>query len=268
MEYQGRDFVLWNKTSDCIKGIERPLDRAILDECPLYDFHDPKLNSWRAILITNNIYDHNIVSYKHTSIANFVYCFPWNVTIRRETMRCSMLIFELDSSRSFQTRNISYRGITRRIISSYSDQPLIKEVGSAHFNYNRIANSDTIMLDRVQELTKLNGELLIEQKMSVMVTKHGWIFYTTIIVAILLVALLLGLIHHLQSITMKVHETNVLNSSELRELKKTYEAASCINCRSDRGRTSQQTSVVSGGPTTSSGKSSVEATDLDIPAKL
>jgi len=136
-------------------------------------------------------------------------------------------------------------------------------VSSAHFNYSRVANSDTVMFDRIQELQQENDRLIREQEVSVIVSKHRWTFWTTILSAILLVSLLLILVRRLYNITKEVHSTNKSTSSELKELKKTYEAISCVNYKSNSQQSNQQTTVVSGAPQTAS-KLAVEATDKSV----
>ena len=269
LEYQGRDYVLWNKTANCIKGIERPIDRAILDECSELNYKDPDLNIWRSIITTSDVYKNNIASYKHSFSSNFIYCFPWNITINGETTRCPILIFKLDSRISFNTRNISYKGIQRKIMSSFVEQPFIESVSLAHFDSNKIASNNLAMFDRIQELQALNEDLIHNQNLSIIVTKHGIVYWLTICTVGLMIIIFIGLLLYSLQVTKRVHAQGKSQSLDLQELKRIYEPVSCINCtiRAEQSaQQQQQTTVVSSGNTSSSTphQPSVDATNQPI----
>lgn len=260
LEYQGREYVLWNKTANCIKGIDKPIDRAVLDECSEYGYKDPDLNIWRNIVTTNNVYLNNVASYKHSKSANYIYCFPWNVTINGETTRCPVLMFRLDPRLSFSTRNITYKGIHRKILLSFSEQSFYEGVSLAHFDENKIASNQLSMFDRIQELQSINDGLVHDQEVSIIVTKHGFAYWLTIFVVGILCVICISLLVYILKITNKVHAQNKTQSIDLQEIKKTYEATSCINC-SNTSSKQQQTTIVSSTPLE---KHSVDATNQPI----
>ena len=268
LEYQGREYVLWNKTANCIKGIEKPIDRAILDECSEVDHKDTKLNIWRSIVTTSDVYRNNVASYKHSFKWNFIYCFPWNITVNGETTRCPILTFKLDSNIPFHTKNITYNGLRRKIISSFVEQPFVESVSPAHFDSNKIAINNLAMFDRIQELQALNEDLINNQELSIIVTKHGMVYWSTICTVGFLITICICLILHSLRITNQVRVQNKSQSMDLKELKRTYEAVSCINCniRAEKAQQQQQTTIVaSGSPSTSiSPQPSVDAHNQPI----
>lgn len=101
LEYHGSPYVLYNKSINCLKGLEDLTETLIFDECSIVNYHDPKLNIWRVLIQTQDVKSQDVSSYKRTATANYIYCFPWNMVIDREEIRCPTLMFELPVDKPF-----------------------------------------------------------------------------------------------------------------------------------------------------------------------
>lgn len=89
---------------------------------------------------------------------------------------------------------------------------------SAHFNSSSLATSDVLMFDRIQNLTAMNQELLSQQEVSIIVSKHGFLWWgtiaSTIVLSIVVIALLAFNVRQSQRIKTS-HKTVAKNVSEM-----------------------------------------------------
>ena len=242
MEYHGNRFIIYNKTSNCIRGLEDTPERGIMMDCAVANFVDPGVNVWRRVVTTKDIYSQDITTYKRTPKMNYIYCFPFNITVDGQTTRCPTLMFKLPVEKAFVTGNISYVPQIRRIKVSRMEHNFIEDVSLGHFDENSLASSDVTMFDRVQQLTELNAQLLLEQQQSITITKHGSTWWSTILLVLALVLITIGLATWNLRLSKTLQSRSKQVANDVAELK-TYERISCVNCAKN---TSNATSIVQG----------------------
>lgn len=237
MEYHGSQFVIYNKTSDCMRGIEETTERNIMADCSEYHFKDTNVGPqmWRKIITTENIYSQDIASYKRTTSCNYVYCFPFNISINNELIRCPTLMFKLPLDKAFtilSKRNTSYIPRINKIKLSKQER-FIEDVSVYHFNESTIAASDVAMFDRVQELRRLNSELRQEHERSITIVRHGWTWWLTIFIATGALTVTLALVTWNIRMSHQVKKNNKSMAKDVAEIK-LYDKLSCANCAANK----------------------------------
>lgn len=228
-DYQGAHNVLYNPSINCVKGIEDTSERVIFDDCNIQNYATPDVNHWRSYT-TNNIYEHDLTTFKRTSHHNYIYCFPYSIKIGEVSYRCPTSVFKLPTNTSFVARNVSFTANVKRIKLARSDHFFIESVSPLHFDNTSIATSDALFFDRVQELEAQVNRLLKEQEYSVTITKQGVAWWSTITtvgaVSIIIVVLIVVNIQ----LSKRLHEQSHKVASDVAEIKN-YEPISCVNCR-------------------------------------
>lgn len=159
MEYDGMEYAIYNKSSNCISGIEEPIERFIVDECLTRDFVDPKLNSWREVKLKANApKPHLKLNIRYTSTANYIYCYPSTINFDGSTTDCPPEVFKLDPSIPFSTGNTTYKVNTRKLSLTqgnvYTD--------NIHPKHYTTVNKFTELLKALQELNSTNTKLETE----------------------------------------------------------------------------------------------------------
>lgn len=115
MVYEGANYLIYNKTSRCVKTISEPKENLIQENCIDYDFKDPKLKHWVKQNITA---DYKIrPQRKRAGLYNYVYCYGYNITLLNETHVCPPYPFRLPISTGFETHGVIHMASSIQIIS-------------------------------------------------------------------------------------------------------------------------------------------------------
>lgn len=254
MEYHGPPYVIFNKSANCLKGLEDVTETLLLDECATSNSHDVSLKLWRVLITTHNVTSQDVSTFKRSPGYNLIYCFPWSITIGDETVRCSTMMFQLSDDISFKFRNQIYIGRKRKLVNLRFETPFVTDVpAKAHFSSGSLANSDVLMFDRIQELTRSYEKLSDEHEVSIVVSKHGTAWWTTIaFVATLCLGLIVLTVMN-YNLSQRLHLTNKVLASDVAELK-TYAPVSCVNCARSQSSPVQTTQVVTSGLSSSDKK--------------
>lgn len=118
MEYDGSRIVLFNKTANCALGIEEPNERFIHKNCSVKNYMDPKLSIWKPLISTHDIYrQHDMAIWKPTLRYNYLYCFPWNITISNAVDQCPPKAFRLPLNVNFDTKGEIYVSVVKQYSS-------------------------------------------------------------------------------------------------------------------------------------------------------
>lgn len=228
MEYQGPKFVVYNTTINCIKGIDEPIERAVSEECSQTNFADPELSTWRVLISTRDIYNnHKSVSIIKAVNFNYVYCFPFNITIVDGTYRCPTKQFKVPVNIGFNTLNRTVTATKKKLrIKSDIDRLFVDDVHISHFPNMSIATTGVVMFDRVQSLLKQVEDLNFQQQNSVSIEKNSKMFWIILSVLILLMTTIVAIILYNLSVTRRSHkefkQQGNLITRELTDLRKTY----------------------------------------------
>lgn len=97
--YNGPEYVLYNKTSNCTLGLEKPTLPVVYEVCVTENHTDPRLQDYKSNAF-GTIPPAKIVKTKDKV---FVSCLFHNITINNEIMQCPPFVFSLPKIQSFAT---------------------------------------------------------------------------------------------------------------------------------------------------------------------
>lgn len=241
MEYVGAKFLIYNSTSNCIKAVDEPAGNIIDDECNIQNYIDSRLQEWRSIVTSKNIYENTkTCQVKKTLDYSYVYCFPWNITTRGGTQRCPPYVGRLSITEPFilapnTNFSISYKPkIKRYNVTSRLDMPAVDSIHLGHFPAGSEPIDQGKFFDEIQRLRNLNDELISEQRMSISITKGGTIWWTVLATFVSLLIITIGLVTYNLSISNKNVRKHRRIISDLTELKSVYNEVKidCPKCTS------------------------------------
>ena len=87
-EYRGHRFLIYNRKSNYLKAIDEPSQLAVIEECDQANFTDSRLQIWETLVVTRVIAKYqNICQIKRFLLYNYVYCFPFSITLPIGTVR-------------------------------------------------------------------------------------------------------------------------------------------------------------------------------------
>ena len=236
MEYQGTKFVIYNSSANCLKGIEEPTERTIIDECTTPDYKDSSVSIWRTLISTRDIFSqHKTTAFRHTLNWNYIYCFPYNISLKDGIYRCPTTLFRLSSNVGFKTTDRDYHPVIRKVhIVSNNEKAYIEDVHIGHFNDSSIATTGISMFDRIQELLNQLDDKEQKESRSWSVEKYSGSFWFLIGLAsvlttfsLLFMVSNLLLTHHganKTKRTIRSHVQQVL--SEVKDLRQVYDSVS------------------------------------------
>lgn len=101
MVYKGKNFLIHNTSSNCLKGIDPPIDRGVQEECSKKDFKDPNLKRWSKA--THDDESSNEPKIKRAALYNYVSCHEYNITIENSEHSCPDYPFRIPLTTSFHT---------------------------------------------------------------------------------------------------------------------------------------------------------------------
>ena len=246
MEYQGDNYLIYNKTSNCIKAIEEPAQRLISEECSDQDYVDPKLRVWRTLITTDRIYEHNnSTTVKKTARYNYVYCFPWNITIADGVHRCPPYVFRVPVSLAFTTQSYKYKSYRRKLNITVAESYAIDVVHSGHFEFDSETSNEVNMFDNIRALRVKLDEMIHERETSITITKHGTTWWFAICVITLLMIATVSLVtYNLKTSKKSSHRCKKV-ALEMKELISQYQDVK-VNCETCNKCTSNQNQIMVG----------------------
>lgn len=234
MEYQGEKFLMFNESNNCLKALEEPSQRAILEDCKEANYTDPRLQIWRSLVKTSDLYAYNnTCQAKRTMDFHYIYCFPFNITLKTGPQKAPPYVFRLPINEPFKIMNRIYTPIKRKInITSRIDLPAIDSIHLGHFPMGSEMGDQSKWFDELQRLRKLNEEIEIEKERSVFIAKGGATWWIIIVLFIILTCLSSGLILYnlyMSDINMR-HQERI--RADLTELKSNYGEIKpdCVKC--------------------------------------
>lgn len=224
MEYRGHNYLIHNETNNCLKAIEEPTQRAVLEVCTEQNSTDPRLQVWEKLVQTRDVYSnkHNC-QVKRTLLYHYIYCFPFNITLKLGTFRNPPHVYRLPINEAFVLPMMNYTPVVRRLdINGPFEFPAIDSIHLGHFPMNSDAIDEVKWFDKIQHLLAENQKLTDERDQSISIEKHGTAFWFLIIFIVLLTLATAGLILYnitLNQTTTRGHHRIV---HELSELKSNY----------------------------------------------
>lgn len=227
-DYQGASYVIYNSKVNCIKGAEDLTERVVFDDCSTPNLVGSNVNQWRKHA-TKDIYTSDLTAHKRSAKANYIYCFPNNITIWNATYRCPTSPFKLTPDIPYSAGNLSHSPNQQRITIKFKENQFIDNVSLKHFDQDSLATSDAQFFDKIQEQSEIIDKLHKEIDYSVSVTKHGVAWWLTIIGFIIITAILLALVIVNIFLSNKLRQQNAQVASDVSQIKN-YEPVTCVSC--------------------------------------
>lgn len=233
-EYQGERFVVYNATSHCLKGIEEPTQRAVLESCEQKNYIDPSTRLWRQLISTDDISSYkNSTAVKRTLLYNYIYCFPGEITIAEGKHKCPPAVFRVPVNMDWNTSDKSFVPTIRKLKISGRENPFIDDVHLNHFDEESLAANDAGMFEKVQSLRAKLRRLQVQRDTAITIQKSGTSYWSLITLFLLLVSACGILAIYSIHLTRQAHQNHQNIASDIRELRSEYQATSCINCVSN-----------------------------------
>lgn len=234
-EYHGSDYVIYNRSCNCIKGIEEPMERAIVDDCSITNHRDPKIQSWHSLFSTNDIYKyHNSTAVKRGFSFNYVYCFPWKISLPDGNYRCPPSVFKLRLNVSFVTADYNYHPVLRKFNVKVDDLQFVDQIHRSHFADFSNAINDAAMFDELQRLRRELDQIHIDEDKKYTVVKHSPTYYILLVHILILLLFSTGA----GAFLLRVYHVsyNIL-ANDVVEIKHIYGSTTCLHCSQSMAQT-------------------------------
>lgn len=244
MEYQGDKYVIYNETSNCIKAVDEPTQKAIVEDCTDKNFSDPRIKRWRPLLRsrdTRNQYNATVI--KSTLTHYYIYCYPNNITIVTDELRCPPYPFKIKNEIKFKLHERVYEPRRKRLMVNAFEKPAVDMVHLSHFDPESEAVDEVKLVDKISELYQQIEQLEKEKESNIFVVKNGKLWYASIGLTILMGFCLIGLMLYGLKISKKGQRTNRLIYGDMQEMKNYSTITACTGCSSkgpDSTNTQQQ----------------------------
>jgi len=173
LEYRGATLLIYNETANCIKAVDPPHSKTIAEECAELDGEDSMLSRWETTKKTfelNSTADRSSV--EKIFSYNYIYCFPGNITIGKDTYRCPMEAFRLKTDRYFKTAD--RRHVPSKVqLNATLRHDAIDVVHAGHFEDDSDTVNELRIFDKLNEfrlkLDSIHAENVVLSKSSI-----GW----------------------------------------------------------------------------------------------
>ena len=187
-KYKGAPYALYNETANCLKHLpETPRNKRIIDDCFVRDFHDGYLDEWEVIERTTEITStKKIAQVKSTNFYNYVYCYPWTITIQNTTHSCPAKPFRLSANTPFETADKRHQSseIILKLIQTF-DSKGFEAIHHAHLEEESDLNNELRMLNELRTLKSRIRNIDLERQDMITVAYYSPAFWTIILLLFL-----------------------------------------------------------------------------------
>ena len=194
MKYVGSEYLIHNMSNNCLQAIEKPTRRLVDQSCDVANFLDPKLQLWESRRETRDIYSQNdTIQIKKTIMFNYIYGFPFNITLRSGTFRMPPHVFRLSTDIGYKIDGLLpyHPKIVAMNISDAAKWEPIDSIHPGHFPMGSEMNDEGKWFEKIQEMQILNEKLLQQYNNGYVIVKHSPVYW--ILICILsLMALAMG----------------------------------------------------------------------------
>ena len=203
MEYSGDKYVMYNYTSDCLRGLKEINQNEIRNPCTNLNERQGKLISWKEIAKgdpwENPAKTVAIESWPHVA----VYCFTLNITIGEETEPCPNYPFKVYSTMSWNTSDGYHFHPYQSLNLTVNEKTweVAWTLPKVHINETLKPSKESEMIKRIVELNKEVTQL--ERAQFAVKTAIGGLSYsglakTSIAALFVLSVALIGALTHLE----------------------------------------------------------------------
>jgi len=161
-----------------------------------------RLQIWETLVETRDIAKYqNICQVKRTLLYNYVYCFPFNITLPIGTVRAPPYTFRIPTSQAFEVPILKYTPIIRKLnLTGPHELPAVDSIHTRHFSEDSEAINQAGWFDKIQKLQRKIEGMHTDRIETMSIKKHGFSYYVIIGSLVLLISLCIGLTLHIASI--------------------------------------------------------------------
>lgn len=186
MSYNGAGFVLYNASNNCVKGIDEPYMRGIIEDCMIENYEDKQLTSWHSIVAEDGIMDtHTTV--KRTLQFSYVYCYPKNITIDSIKYRCPPNVFRLPLEVGFETEDHRvYKPI--KVYHNYTDLDAmaIDSINLNHYDNYQDTEDELALINKIRDLDSRLQSMTEQQKEAIVVVKYSTTWWVSSVLMVIM----------------------------------------------------------------------------------
>lgn len=143
--YNGPEFIIYNETSNCLKGIPHPKARFVEDQCLSLNGLDPKLQNWPLAMEPN--FDEPIIV--KTITHSFIFCYDHTIEIDNQVRDCPYYTIRLPIDKSFKVRNHTHVADTEIASASLFGATSYVDAGTKHLKVQPALMSEAKMLEKL-----------------------------------------------------------------------------------------------------------------------
>lgn len=192
-EYYGKPFVLYNKSADCVKGLDDPITKGIIDNCATPHGRDPSITLWRKSDVPRH---HILPEVKRNQLTNNVYCYLWNIQIDNHLYKCPPFVFKFSTQHSFKIGELYYEAISIHGNVSMLDRPLDK-LALIDYVFINHTNDELSLIERINELKANLTEMKIRHESSLHFEQYDVNWWLALIICIISLGLVIFFIRQL-----------------------------------------------------------------------
>lgn len=175
--YKGSKYIIYNSINNCARSIEQPFEKLIYDSCTIADYEDEEMNEWETKMTVDELnYNANITKpqVQRSAFANYVYCFPGNITIRSKVYRCPHSVFKLPITTSFKVGEIHHvvNSVTLNVTKNF--KIAVDDVHPGHFDEEQDVADEYKWLETTKHLKEQLKLLQQVDKTNFRVPKVGY----------------------------------------------------------------------------------------------
>ena len=180
MEYVGERFLIYNKSSNCIRAIDEPSQQYVTAMCDTPNGIDKRLALWQRVLQVEDPYDQPAnTTLKESWPYTYVYCFRLNITTKAKTSRCPPYVFRLNASMPWNTTDLRYEPQKFDFDRTAEIFPATHDVHSVHFLGEEHLVDENSAIDKILDLRELVSALNQQNVAIQLPVKGGNVSYAT-----------------------------------------------------------------------------------------
>ena len=194
VEYKGADYLIYNKTNNCIKAIDQPHQIAVMEECTQKNREDNRLKIWSRTKIDLDDDKYRQEPKVQRAVrANYIYCYQHKITIDGEIMQCPPYTFKLPSTLSFETNGIKHSALNRTT-NARLETFAIDNVQTNHFLNETEFSYEVKLIDSMRNLNNKMKEVSKRHELASSTTQTHLYLLCAVIVCLLTITITLGCI--------------------------------------------------------------------------
>lgn len=171
IEYVGERFLIHNRTNNCVRAINEPVQPFTTEVCSHKDGLDGNLARWQKVLSTSDPYTQPAnTQYKTSWPYNYVYCWRLNITIDGETMKCPPYAFRLNATIAWNTSDTYVEAV--KSIRKFELLEVNHDIHTVHFKNNEHLIDENEAFDKVRQL-KVELERVQQENVAIKLPIQG-----------------------------------------------------------------------------------------------